>query len=94
MSDRLPVALCGALAREIREVRAMIEGLADVLAGDEYLAANYLEQLQMFDLLAQRTTESADLLDRLASGMHGHDAIAQIRLELMQHRLRDVLKAA
>jgi hypothetical protein len=89
-----PLSLCSALATEIREVRAMIEGLADVLASDEYLAQTYLEQLQMFDLLAQRTTESADLLDRLASGMGGHDAVDQVRLELMQHRLRDMLKAA
>lgn len=92
MPDRL--SLCRALATEMREVRGMIEGLADVLAADEYLAQTYLEQLQMFDLLVQRTTESADLLDRLASGMGGHDAIDQVRLELMQHRLRDMLKAA
>jgi hypothetical protein len=94
MPDHPPSILCNALAGEIREVRAMIEALADVLAADEYLAANYLEQLQMFDLLVQRTTESADLLDRLGSGMHQHDAIAHIRLERMQHRLRDMLKAA
>lgn len=94
MHDRFPETLCGALAGEIREVRSMIEALADVLAADEYLAATYLEQLQMFDLLVQRTTESADLLDRLGSGMHQHDAIAHIRLERMQHRLRDLLKAA
>ena len=94
MSDSLATALCGALAAEIRDVRALIDALAEVLAADEYLAVKYTEQMQAFDLLAQRTQESADLLDRIATGMRGHDAVEHVRLELMQARLRDVLKAA
>ena len=94
MSDSLATALCGALAAEIRDVRVLIDALADVLTADEYLAVNYTEQLQAFDLLAQRAQESADLLERIAAGMRGHDAIEHVRLELMQARLRDVLKAA
>lgn len=93
-ADALATALCAALAAEIRDVRVLIEALAEVLTADEYLALNYSEHLQSFDLLAQRTQESADLLDRIAAGMRGHDAVEHVRLELMQARLRDVLKAA
>jgi chemotaxis protein MotB len=93
MSDSLATALCGALAAEIRDVRALIDALAEVLTADEYLALNYTEQLQSFDLLAQRAQESADLLERIAAGMRGHDAVEHVRLELMQARLRDVLMA-
>lgn len=94
MSHRLPVALVGALASEVRDLCAMIEELAGTLASDEYLALKHLEQFQTFDLLAQRTTETADLLDRLARGADDEEALAQVRLERMQHRLRDMLKAA
>jgi hypothetical protein len=92
--DSLAPTLCSALANEIRDVRTLIEQLADVLACDEYLALKYTEQLQAFDLLVQRISETAGLLDRLAEGISGHDAVSEIRLEVMQRRLQDVLKAA
>jgi hypothetical protein len=94
MSHRLPVALVGALASEVRDLCLMIEELAGALASDDYLALNYLEQFQTFDLLAQRTTETANLLERLAHGADAEESLAQVRLERMQHRLRDMLKAA
>jgi hypothetical protein len=92
--DHLAVTLCAAVAEEIRDVRALIEGLAEVLTADEYLAITYTEQLQTFDLLIQRAQESADLLDRVANGTRSLEAIDQVRLTLVQDRLRAALKAA
>ncbi|WP_114953965.1 hypothetical protein [Sphingosinicella terrae] len=92
--DHLAVTLCAAVAEEIRDVRALIEGLAEVLTADEYLAITYTEQLQTFDLLIQRAQESADLLDRVANGTRSLEAIEQVRLTLVQDRLRAALKAA
>lgn len=90
----LAAALCGAVAEEIRDLRLLIEGLAEVLVGDEQFAMKYLDQLQAFDLLIQRVGESADLLERIASGVCSHEAVDKVRLELVQHRLRAALKAA
>jgi hypothetical protein len=93
-SRELANALCSAIAEEIRDVRVLIEALASVLVADEYLALKYTEQLQAFDLLIQRSQESADLLERVASGVCSHEAIGQVRLEAVQNRLRAALKAA
>lgn len=92
--DHLAVTLCAAIAEEIRDVRALIEALAEVLTADEYLALKYTEQMQTFDLLIQRAQESADLLERVANGACSLESIEQVRLTLVQDRLRAALKAA
>ena len=92
--DNLAVTLCAAVAEEIRDVRALIEALAEVLTADEYLAITYTEQLQTFDLLIQRAQEAADLLERVANGTRSLEAIEHVRLTLVQDRLRAALKAA
>lgn len=92
--DNLAIALCAAVAEEIRDVRALIEALAEVLASDEYLACKYIEQFQTFDLLVQRSQEAADLLERIANGTRALEAVEQVRLGLVQDRLRAALKAA
>lgn len=83
--------LCAAIATEIREIRALIEGLADLLVADVRFATDYLEQFQLFDLLVQRADESAGVLDRLAAGQSAQAAIAPVRLTAVQNRLRAAL---
>jgi hypothetical protein len=92
--DDLAITLCAAVAEEIRDVRALIESVADILASDEYLAINYCEQLQSFDLMIQRAQEAADLLERVANGTRSLEAVEQVRLGLVQDRLRAALTAA
>lgn len=84
----LAVTFCAAVAEELRDVRVLIDELAGVLASDEYLACTYTEQLQTFDLLAQRSEETADLLDRVAKGTCMFEAVEQVRLNQIQDRLR------
>jgi hypothetical protein len=93
-SDRLASFLHSAVAEEMRHVRGLIEQLAELLVSDEHFVANYLEQLQMFDLLIQCTDESAAVLDRLAGGAHSHDAIAPVRLSQVHDRLHAALRQA
>ncbi|MBB3032497.1 hypothetical protein [Alteriqipengyuania lutimaris] len=80
--------LCRAIAEEIRQVGLLVEELAAVLVSDEELALKHIHRLQSFDLVIQRTGESARLLDRLASGIHSHQAIDGVCLEALQDRLR------
>jgi hypothetical protein len=93
-ADPLLSVLKAALAEELRDVRRLIEQIADILVSDERLAALYLEQLQSFDLIIQRAEESAALLDRIAGGTHPVEAVEGVRLSLLQDRLRAALKAA
>lgn len=81
-------ALFGAVAEEIRNVRMLIEQLAETIVSDERFVADYLEQLQIFDLIIQCSDESADLLDRVADGQSASEAIAHVRLSIVQERLR------
>jgi hypothetical protein len=92
--DDLAITLCAAVAQEIRDVRSLIESLADVLASDEYLACTYTEQLQTFDLLVQRSQEAADLLDCVVEGTSTLEAVGRVRLNLVQDRIRTALGAA
>jgi len=92
--DHLASSLYAAIASEIRDVRVLIERLADVLVADEHLAMNYMEQLQTFDLVIQRADESADLLDRMASGSTSMDAVDKVRLGLVQDKLRSAMTPA
>ena len=92
--DHLTPTLHAAVAEEIRHVRARLEQLAELLVGDEHFATNYLDQLQVFDLLIQCSDESAAVLDRMAQGARSHEAIAPVRLNLIQDRLRAALDAA
>lgn len=91
--DDLAITLCAAVAEEIRDLRGLIDGLAEVLASDEYLAGTYTEQLQTFDLLSQRSQEAADLLERVASGTCARAAVEEVRLNAVQDRLRAALAA-
>lgn len=92
-TDDLATVLCAAIATELRDVRSLIDALAEVLASDEYLASTYTEQLQTFDVLAQRSEETAALLERMASGTCMFEAVEQVRLNLVQDRLRAALAA-
>ncbi|CAN5519543.1 hypothetical protein BH10PSE14_BH10PSE14_24180 [soil metagenome] len=92
--DHLASSLYAAIAVEIRDVRALIEHLADTLVSDEAFAMAYMEQLQTFDLVIQRADESADLLDRMASGSKSWDAVSKVRLGIVQDKLRSALAAA
>jgi len=93
-TDPLASFLHSAVAEEMRHVRALLEQLAEVLASDEHFATHYLDELQTFDLMIQCTDESAAVLDRLSQGAHSHDAIAPVRLEAIQGRLRAALEQA
>ncbi len=86
--------LHAALAIELRHVRASIEQLAETLVVDEHFTTHYLEQFQTFDLLAQYADESASLLDRLAIGHDPHEAVAGVRLGMVQERLRTAMTGA
>jgi hypothetical protein len=92
--DDLAITLCSAVAHEIRDLRSLIESLADILASDEYLACTYTEQLQTFDLLVQRSQEAAELLECVANGTGALEAVERVRLNLVQDRLRTALGAA
>lgn len=85
------VFLYAALARELREIRRMIEDMAETLVGDERFVHDYLDELQQFDLIIQSTDESAALLDRLAGGSMACEAIEAVRLSAVQMRLRAAL---
>ena len=90
-TDHLASFLHAAVAEELRHVRMMLEQLAETLASDEHFATHYLDQLQTFDLVIQCTDESAAVLDRMSQGVHSSDAIAPVRLEAVQGRLRAAL---
>lgn len=85
-------SFCAALADEIRAMRGRIEQLAELLAADPRFAADYLEQFQAFDFIVQHADESARLLDRVAQGHSISDAVGQVRLAVVQDRLRAALK--
>lgn len=86
--------LCLALAEEMHAMRALIEALATELISEPMVLEAFGTELQTFDLLAQRACESAGLLTRIAEGKGALEAVAEVRLERMQQRLRDALKAA
>ncbi len=92
--DHQASPLIAAIAAELRDVRALIETLADVLVSDESFAMTYMEELQTFDLVIQRADESADLLDRVAMGSRSNEAIDGVRLSMVQNKLRSALAAA
>jgi len=93
-NDQLVSRLKAALAEELREVRVLMEQIAETLTSDEQLAMAYTEQLQGFDLAIQRAEESAAVLDRMAEGSHPMEAIEGVRLSAVQERLYAALKAA
>ncbi len=81
------------IAREITEMREMLEKLAEVLVCDEHFATNYLESLQSFDYLIQHADECVNLLERIAGGEDSLSAISHVRLGAVQERLRAALGA-
>jgi hypothetical protein len=92
--DHLAAPLFAAIAQEIRDVRGLMEDIADILVADEALVALYLEQLQSFDLAIQRSDESAALLDRMANGSRAIDAVKDVRLTFVQNKLRDAMASS
>jgi hypothetical protein len=84
-------ALYGAIAQEIRVARGLLEDLAAVLVADERFVADYMDQLQAFDLIIQHVDESAALLDRVAAGQTVGEAVGRVRLTVVQERLRAAL---
>ena len=92
--DHYAVPLFKAIAQEIREIRMLMEGIADILIADEALVATYLAQLQTFDLAIQRSDESAALLDRLADGSKAIDAVEAVRLTSVQRKLAMALTSS
>lgn len=92
--DHFAAPLYAAIAQEIRDVRRMIEGIADILVADDALVIAYIEQLQSFDLAIQRSDEAADLLDRMATGARAADAIKHVRLTYVQDKLAAALEAS
>lgn len=87
-------SICGALAAELREVREGLDMMAAALIADELVVLKHLGDLQNFDLFTQRIAETADLLDRMAVGIGGTEAVATIRLEQLQKRLLTAVQAA
>ena len=85
-------ALHGVIAGELREMREMLERLAETLVADEQFAHAHIEQLQSFDYLIQHTDECANLLDRIAQGEDSLTAINHVRLAEVQDRLRVALQ--
>ena len=92
--EHLVARLKTALAVELRDVRGLLEEIAETLTADEQLAMAYTEQLQAFDLAIQRAEESAALLDRMAGGSHPFEAIEGVRLTTVQDRLFAAVRAA
>ena len=87
-------ALKAALAEEIRDVRRLIEQIAEVVVADEQFAMANIDQLQAFDMAIQRADESADMLERLSTGTQAGSAVDAVRLGCVQERLRAALKKA
>ena len=86
--EKQTAELCRAIADEIRQVSLLVEELARVLVDDEDIALRHIHRLQAFDLVIQRTGESARVLEQLAAGAHSHQAIDAVCLEALQNRLR------
>lgn len=84
-------ALCAAIAQEMRVTRKLVDDLAAVLVADERFIADYLDQFQAFDLIAQLIDEGAALLDQVAQGQDPRTAVDRVRLTAMQQRLRAAL---
>lgn len=80
-----------AIAQEMRLVCGLLEELAGVIIADERFVLDYVDQLQSFDLIAQHVDESAALLHRLAEGQDFGHSLGQVRLQVMQERLRAVV---
>ena len=81
-------ALKAAIAEEIRDVRRLIEAIAEIVVSDEAFAMAHIEQLQALDLAVQRANESADMLERMAKGACPRAAIESVRLTEVQDRMR------
>jgi hypothetical protein len=93
-TNNLVSTLHFALAAELREMRILVETLAEQLLADENFVLAHAEALQGFDLLVQHADEAAHLLDRIAQGSCVRDAVAAVRLDSVQARLRAALMAA
>lgn len=89
--DPFAGTLHSVIASELREMRDMLEKLAEVLVADEQFAYAHIEQLQSFDYLIQHTDECANLLERIAGGEDSLSAVNHVRLAEVQNRLREAL---
>ena len=89
--DPFAATLHSVIASELREMRDMLEKLAEVLVADEQFAYAHIEQLQSFDYLIQHADECANLLERIAGGEDSMSAVNHVRLAEVQDRLREAL---
>ena len=87
LTDYAGSSLCAAVAAEIRAIKTLIEQLADLLITDARFVTEYVDQFQLFDLMAQCADESASVLERLAEGWSAEEAVAGVRLTIVQQRL-------
>lgn len=85
------LALCSAVAEEVRALGARLEEVAGALIMDERIAMDHLDTLQAFDFIAQHASESARLLDCVAVGGNVVAAVDEVRLTAVQTRLRAAL---
>lgn len=91
--DHSSVALQAGIASELRRFRLELERVAELLVSDPYFVTLYLGELQVFDFLGQCADENAAVLDRLADGSPPEAAVAQVRLDVVQDRLRAAMAA-
>ncbi|HEX7852857.1 MAG TPA: hypothetical protein VF503_04100 [Sphingobium sp.] len=85
------LALCTAIAEEIRGFGTRLEEVVGSLIVDERIAMDHLDTLQAFDFLAQHAAESAAVLRRVLLGEDIHAALGDVRLAVVQDRLRAAL---
>lgn len=85
------LVLCTAIADEIGGFGTRLEEVVGTLIVDERIAMDHLDTLQAFDFLAQHATESAAVLRRVLLGEDVHAALGDVRLTVVQNRLRAAL---
>ena len=86
--DERAARLHAGVAEELRHIGRLLEDLAETLVGDAHFLTHFVEKLQTFDLVIQCADESARLLDRMSAGTSPAEAIAAVRLGVVQDRLR------
>ncbi|WP_242148637.1 MULTISPECIES: hypothetical protein [unclassified Sphingomonas] len=80
-----------AMAKELGEVRTLLERLAEELVCDVDMIDKHLEKLQQFDIISQHVDECGRLLGRMADGMTTYEALGKVGLGGLQARLARAL---
>ncbi|AMO72625.1 hypothetical protein [Sphingorhabdus sp. M41] len=86
--------LCRALAAELRQIGTIVTGIAHNVMGDEDFILNHIESFQQFDLVIQSAEETARVLDHMAQGISGAQAVDMVSLEAIQQRLHRACREA